>query len=462
MPTKTKKKGKKKLIIWIVIIIAALIIAAILIFIPKGNDGASYESKTAMMGDIKVTVNGSGAIESYDDETIYVKYSSEVKKVVVENGDTLKKGEIIAVLESDSLDIEIKNMQTEISDLETSIRRMDVDASENIKTIAEGRIKEIFADEDDDIDTIMDAYGALAVISTDDMLKAEVAVKDTMSYTVGNDVVVMIDEDKETATIKKIDQLSSIITVVFEDDKDEDYEIGEVLTISDSSGKIIGEGILELNHPLYVTASGGICDDVKYDINEWVSEGATILTRNGDIYDEDYIDAIDELEQKRLDLNEMEDARDNLVVRAAMDGIISSFNINEGEFLNQGQIICDIKGNSLLKILVEVDELDIAKIKLGQVADVNIDALEDMDFKAKVIEINPLGISVNNVTNYIITLELDSSPGILLGMSAEVDIFAQEAKDAVLVPIEAIQTINNEQYVMMANEIGVLEIAVSG
>jgi len=460
MPTKTKKKRSRKLIIWI--IVAVIVVAAIvgfIVFRPKSVRGTTYESHTAFSGDIIVTVNGSGAIESHDDETIYVKYPSEVKEVIAENGDILKKGDIIAYLESDSLDEEIKMMRSEISSLEASIKRMDVDASDNIRNVAEGRVKEIFAEEDMDIDTTMSTYGALAIISTDDMLKADIKVSDTASYTVGNEVMIMIDEDKETATIETLDKVASVLTVIFEDDEDEDYEIGESITMQDSNGKTVGKGILELNHPLYITAKGGICEQINADVNEWIDEGINIIVRDGDVYEEDYINAIDELEQKRQDLNEMENAREELAVRAPMDGVVSGLEVNEGQHLTQGMIVAEIKGNSMLKILVEIDELDIAKIEIGQTADINLDALEDKEYTAKVTDINPIGISINNVTNYIITLELPSNGEILLGMSAEVDIFAQESKDAVLIPIEAIQTINDEHYIMMADEIGILEIA---
>lgn len=115
MPTK-KKSRKKGWIVWVVIlVVVAVVIGASIVFKPDNTLSAAYEAKAAFTGDIVLTVNGSGAIESHDDDTIYVKYASEVKDVVAENGDTLKQGDIIAILESDTLDDAIKAQRSAIS-----------------------------------------------------------------------------------------------------------------------------------------------------------------------------------------------------------------------------------------------------------------------------------------------------------------------------------------------------------
>jgi HlyD family secretion protein len=455
-----KKSGKRKGLIITLIIIIVLGGAGTYLFMQAAkNTGPTFEVRDVVKSTIEINVNGSGVIESYDNETIYVSYTSEVKDVNAENGDIVSKGDIIATLESDSLDSEILQQKATIESLEKQILYMTIDSSTYISTKAKGRVKAVYVKEDEKVDSVMGKYGSLAVISTDDMLKAIIAVDDIEIYDIGSEVDIKIGDIVLIAIVDEINPTNQSIKIVFEDDKDEDYMLGDAVHLINKLEQTIAQGELQANHPFYITAVGGVIETINYEANEYIYEGDTIFKREESVFDEDYLDAIDDLDAKRKDLIEMQAAKRELVVRAPMDGIVQNFSINEGQFINQGFVICDIEGNAMLKILVDIDELDIAKIKLGQNATVTMDALEEKEYTANVTKISPVGVSINNVTSYTVTLELESYPEILLGMSAEVDILAQKLTDVVTVPIEAIQTIDNAHYVMMASDIGLQEVA---
>ena len=459
MPT---EKKKSKWIIW-VIVVAVLAVGGYLLVQKAKNELAEqfsgYEAKTAFLGDIKVTVNGSGAVESKDSKTLYVDYASEVKEVVAENGDVLEMGDVIAVLESDTLDDLIDAQRNAIDNMEISIQYISTDDERLIESEVQGRVKAVYIDEEDDVDDILQKYGSLIVISVDDRMKTTMEVENIEIYSLGDELEIFMDGSPEDATIESINTLTSEITLVFKDDKDEDYEIGDSTILKNADGVQIAEGTLEVNHPYYITADDGQISYVRVRFNSWVDRGDLLIRLERGLYSDDYLYAVDQLNEMRADLAEMEAAKEALVVRAPVSGIITDLNINEGQYLQQGQTICTVEGNTTLKILVEIDELDIAKIELGQEAEVTIDALDNKVFMASVSEINPIGVSVNNVTHYVITLDLPASPEILLGMSADVDILAQEKTNALLIPLTAVQTIKNNHYVMMGDEIGTTDVA---
>jgi len=270
---------------------------------------------------------------------------------------------------------------------------------------------------------------------------------------------VFMDGASEDAVVENIDPLTSEITLVFKDNKEEEYEIGDAAIIKNADGVTMAEGVLEVNHPYFVTADEGTIGYVRVRLNSWVERGDLIIRLDRGMTSDDYLYAVDKLNEMRNDLAEMEEAKENLVVRAPFEGVVDKLSINEGQYLQQGQAICDIKGTGMFEILVDVDELDIAKIELGQEAEVRIDALNGKVYPATVSEINPLGVSVNNVTNYKISLELPAEPEILIGMSADVNVLAQEHNGVLLIPLTAVQTINDKYYVMMASEIGTTNVA---
>ncbi len=229
-----KEKKKRRWIIWVVILV--VVIGGILYISVKTKNALAnlytgYESKTAELGEIQVLVNGSGAVESKDSLTLYVDYASEVKSVIAEDGDTVEAGDIIAVLESDTLDDAIDAQRTAIDNMEISVQYIDTNDERLIDSVVQGRVKAVYAKEDDDVKDIIEKNGSLIVISVDDKMKVTMKVENLDIYKLGDELEVFMDSASEDATIEGIDALRNEITLVFGDNKDEEYEIGDTAVI---------------------------------------------------------------------------------------------------------------------------------------------------------------------------------------------------------------------------------------
>lgn len=132
---------------------------------------------------------------------------------------------------------------------------------------------------------------------------------------------------------------------------------------------------------------------------------------------------------------------------APMDGTITAVNITDGEQAQNGSELFTMTDYENLSVTVQVDELDIPSIKLDQSATITLDALEDQEFDGKVIEIAKEGTSSNGVSLFDVTVGLNKSEGVLVGMSAEVAITIEEKNDVLTVPIEAVSEMNGKYYV---------------
>ncbi|MFQ6003200.1 MAG: efflux RND transporter periplasmic adaptor subunit [Candidatus Zixiibacteriota bacterium] len=137
-------------------------------------------------------------------------------------------------------------------------------------------------------------------------------------------------------------------------------------------------------------------------------------------------------------------------ITSPMEGIVTSLNAEVGEIVmigtmnNPGTVITTISDMSEIEAEVEVDETDIAEVKLGQEADIEIDAFPDTTFKGRVTEIghtariSGLGTQ-DQVTNFLVKVKLiDEVPNIRPGMSASVDITTDHRADVLSVPIQAV------------------------
>jgi len=162
-------------------------------------------------------------------------------------------------------------------------------------------------------------------------------------------------------------------------------------------------------------------------------------------------------------------ARQNLDrtnIYASMDGTITELNVDIGQRVvgtsqMAGTEILKIADLSSMEVVVEVNENDIINVGLGDSAKIEVDAFPEQVFYGKVTEIAysanvaELG-STDQVTNFEVTVKIspDSYVGVPLGgdiptqeaspfrpgMTSLVEIYTQNVKDAVVVPISAVTT----------------------
>ncbi|MGH7995697.1 MAG: efflux RND transporter periplasmic adaptor subunit [Opitutaceae bacterium] len=159
-------------------------------------------------------------------------------------------------------------------------------------------------------------------------------------------------------------------------------------------------------------------------------------------------------------LKQAKDQLSKTCIYAPMDGTVSSRSsevgervVATGEFT--GTEIMRIADLSTMEVEVDVNEDDIPNVKVGDRADIDIDAYPDRKFSGLVKEIassaenaggsgsgssaQASGSSSNEVTNFLVKIRL-ADPGVELrpGMSATADIETQTAANVVAVPIQSV------------------------
>jgi membrane fusion protein, macrolide-specific efflux system len=105
-----------------------------------------------------------------------------------------------------------------------------------------------------------------------------------------------------------------------------------------------------------------------------------------------------------------------------------------------------------LIIRAEVDETDIGKIKVGQKAQISLDAYPQTKIKGTVGHIYYESKTINNVTIYDVDIIPEEVPDFFRsGMNANVDFVVEDKEKALLIPQEALITENNDNYVLLKN-----------
>lgn len=125
--------------------------------------------------------------------------------------------------------------------------------------------------------------------------------------------------------------------------------------------------------------------------------------------------------QAGLELARINRERAELV--APYDGVVAFVNIDPGDPSSTGtQPAMTVVDVSKLKVDASISDIDIAKVKIGQKVQINADALPDKTYTGTVTYIAPTATVVGNIRTYLVRIALDDQSDLRDGMSVRVEI----------------------------------------
>lgn len=155
-----------------------------------------------------------------------------------------------------------------------------------------------------------------------------------------------------------------------------------------------------------------------------------------------------EIAQLQEDLSDLyEEQQDVPQVVATVDGEVTESTVSVGDEVSPNTVIAEIVDYELLEFVVSVDELDIPSVKIGQTAQIHLNALKDQTFEGTVSEIAREGSSTGGVSAYEVRLLMKEIDGVLVGMSGEADIVLESRDNVVVVPVDAVIEMGNRSFV---------------
>lgn len=138
-------------------------------------------------------------------------------------------------------------------------------------------------------------------------------------------------------------------------------------------------------------------------------------------------------------------------ITAPASGEIISLSVQVGQRVTNGQVVAHLTNYKNLQTVVQIDELDIPKVKKDQAVSIKVNAYSDQTYNGKVTAIADEGTSTNGVSTFDVTIHITTPSNLKVGMSTEANILTASKKDAIFVPIDAVHTMNNQKYVMVQN-----------
>lgn len=155
-------------------------------------------------------------------------------------------------------------------------------------------------------------------------------------------------------------------------------------------------------------------------------------------------------EQARSRLSATQAQWSKTTLTSPIDGIVAQQNARVGEIAS-GVVIRIIDPNDL-HIEALMSESDVIRMFVGQEAQITFDAFDDEIFMAKITQIDPEAVMLQDVTYYRILLDLDHvDERVRSGMSVDVDIIVEQKNDVLAVPLRFIRSDDQGSYVFVAS-----------
>ncbi|MEC0347065.1 efflux RND transporter periplasmic adaptor subunit [Peribacillus frigoritolerans] len=190
----------------------------------------------------------------------------------------------------------------------------------------------------------------------------------------------------------------------------------------------------------------------KGDLEVQISGSGSVAAINSEDITSSVTGEVDEV---LVEKNELVEKGDELItftdgsdpITAPFDGTVTTMDVEEGDRVSSSEVLAHVTDYKKLKTTISVDELDVPSVKKGQTVDIKASAFEDETFTGEVTSVAKEGTYENGVSSFDVTIKIDKPGDIKIGMSTEVSILTNSVKDALYVPIEAVQIDGEEKYV---------------
>jgi HlyD family secretion protein len=165
---------------------------------------------------------------------------------------------------------------------------------------------------------------------------------------------------------------------------------------------------------------------------------------------------------QQANINSIQATLDQQNVRAPFDGTITDLAVKPGDLVNSGTYALRVDDSSALYVDLQVSEVDINNVTLGQQVDLTYDAIPNKQYTGSVTDIGSVGTVSGGVANFTVSLVLkDADSAVKPGMTATANIVTNSVSNVLLVPNRAISTVGTRKVVYVLNNGQVTPVRVT-
>ena len=410
----------------------------------NANTDINYVQVSPEKRDISNALSGTGTLNPANTYNVKSLVAGKVLTSAIEEGDVVEEGTVLYTV--DSSDATTKAEQASIA-LQQAQRSYDKTADRQyVRAEVAGVVSTLKVAKGDEVTSGQE----VAVIrdSSKMILQLEFPAADAANFSVGQSAEVTLDGTFEvlngtvtavtgTDALSTGNLLTRTVTISVRN-------AGGLTTAQAATASINGVSCIASKNFQYqaertlTTLSAGTVTAINVQEGGAVNKDDIVLQLSGDDLTEAIQSAGESLRSAELNMNNMQEAMNNYTVTSPISGTIIEKNAKAGDALATGADLCTIYDLSYLVMVINVDELQVSSLSVGQSVQVMADAVPDKTYIGTVTRVSMKGNSNGGTTTYPVTVRIDETDGLRPGMNANAEIVVAEARNALAVPNAAV------------------------
>lgn len=434
--------------------IAAVVAVAVLavVVIPRRSRSASadlaYTQEKLGRRDIVNVYDGSGTINAADSYTVKSLVTGTVLTADFELGDSIEKGDILYTIDISDVENNLASAQLSVEQAQRNYD--DIADMQNVRTRISGEVSSFAVAAGD---AVQAGQTVATIRDTSVMLLAvDFPAAEAQSFVAGQAAQVMPDTTFETlnGTIRSVSGadpagdaslMTCTVTIAVPN-------AGSLTTAQAAVAQVNGVSSLNSAHFTYqreetvVAAASGTVSELCVKEGSTVRQDDVILRITGKDLDKQTKNAADSLRAAELQMSSAEKTISHYTIDAPISGTIVDKKVKAGDKLSANdtamQNLCTIYDMSYLEMKLNVDELKIRSLEVGQEVEITADAVPGETYKGVISSILVAGTTANGSTSYPVTVRIDDMGELLPGMNATAKITTASVKNVLALPNAAL------------------------
>lgn len=444
-----KKKKRKKAPIIIAIVVIVLLVLWMVSCSLKPAPATLVNTTSATRGELQESISTSGTVGSGAQKTYFAPLSGVIGEVRVAAGDAVKKGDLLIGFDMEEMDRILKQAALQYTVSNSSYQGVLSENSKNQQKLNEAQTNLPVLEQQ-----IKDNEAYLKQLR-ESLQKSQ---RDTSNALAEES----FNLNNKSAQLQK--ELSSL------NPTDPEYA-AKSQQLQELSAAASRNSYLQsvASSTDYVAKMNQEIEDVQARIADYKEYKAKMesqkeLGENSSLnsYKKNEYSANHELAELTYQQAEEDYYRAKEGIVAEFDGIVTNCAAVEGATVTNGLQLLTLENSNDVKVTFSATKHDLAKLELGQKADINI---SDTTYKGTISKINRMA-EPNQSNTPMVGVEIsidDPDEKIILGLDAKIQIFTHKSENALLVPVEAINADKDGDFLyVLENNVVVRKPVVCG
>ena len=433
---------------WLVPVVCVVIAGGVFLLKPKSASTTavdpSYLEASPEVRDVSNTLSGTGTLNPANTYTVKSLVEGKVLTGEFEEGDVLDEGTVLYTLDSSDASTNFEKAEIAMQQAQRSYDKV-VDR-QYVRAEVDGTVSTLKVAKGDEVTSGQEV--AIIRDSSKMLLTLEFPAADAANFSVGQTAQVTLDGtfeqlDGTVTSVTGTDALSTgnllTRTVTIAVQNAGGLTTAQAATASINGVSSIGSATFGYQAERTLTAqAAGTVTSIHVQEGQTVAENDILIELSGDDLTESIQSASETLRSAEISLQNLQDTMANYTVTSPISGTIIEKDAKVGDAVKSGDTLCVINDLSYLEMVINVDELQISSLTVGQKVQITADAVQDKNYVGTVTRVSMKGASNGGTTTYPVTIRIDETDGLRPGMNANAEIVVAEAANALTVPNAAI------------------------